>query len=58
MPNVPRHWESRGLLAHARVEADRRLHSDADRYRVAPIVCAKEAGLRLDAIREILNATN
>ena len=57
MPNVPRHWESRGLLAPARVEADRRMYSDADRCRVAAIVCAKEAGLSLDDIREILNST-
>ncbi|MGB3437781.1 MAG: MerR family transcriptional regulator [Actinophytocola sp.] len=53
--HVLRHWESEGLLAPAR-DGYRRRYSDADLYRVASILLAKEAGLGLADIRSILVA--
>lgn len=53
--HVLRHWEAEGLLAPARA-GDRRRYTDADRYRVAAILTAKEAGLGLAGIREMLTA--
>ncbi|MFC3453732.1 helix-turn-helix domain-containing protein [Amycolatopsis speibonae] len=50
--HVLRHWESVGLLAPAR-SGDRRRYDDADLYRIAVILRAKEAGLSLDGIREM-----
>ncbi|MER6990856.1 MerR family transcriptional regulator [Saccharopolyspora hirsuta] len=51
--HVLRHWESMGLLAPARASGRRRYGAD-DLYRVAIILRAKQAGLGLDAIREVL----
>lgn len=53
--HVLRHWEAEGLLTPAR-DGDRRRYSDADLYRVASILLAKEAGLGLADIRSILVA--
>ena len=53
--HVLRHWESEGLLTPAR-EGDRRRYSDADVYRVAAILVAKDAGLGLPDIRAVLAA--
>lgn len=53
--HVLRHWESAGLLTPAR-EGDRRRYSDADLYRVASILLAKEAGFGLPDIRAMLAA--
>ncbi|GAA0531601.1 hypothetical protein GCM10011581_15920 [Saccharopolyspora subtropica] len=50
--HVLRHWESVGLLSPERV-AGRRRYGPDDLYRVAIILRAKEAGLGLDAIREM-----
>lgn len=52
--HVLRHWESVGLLTPARVAGDRRRYGPGDLFRVAVILRAKEAGLGLDAIREVL----
>jgi DNA-binding transcriptional MerR regulator len=52
--HVLRHWEEVGLLSPVRDTADRRLYGPGDLYRVAVILRAKEAGLSLDQIREIL----
>lgn len=54
--HVLRHWESAGLLAPARVVAGRRRYRSADLYRVATILRAKEAGLSLEQIRDLLHA--
>lgn len=51
--HVLRHWESIGLLAPRRVSGRRRYGQD-DLYRVAIILRAKQAGLGLEAIREVL----
>ena len=53
-PHVLRHWESMGLLAPARAEGHRRRHRPDDLYRVGVILLAKEAGLNLTGIREII----
>lgn len=53
--HVLRHWESEGLLAPARVVAGRRRYRSADLYRVATILRAKEAGLSLEQIRELIH---
>lgn len=53
--HVLRHWESEGLLSPAR-QGDRRRYSDADLYRVASILLAKEAGFGLADIRSMLAA--
>ncbi len=55
--NVLRHWESVGLLAPGRIVADRRRYGPDDLHRVAVILRAKEAGFGLDAIREMITAT-
>ncbi|MFG1658273.1 MerR family transcriptional regulator [Micromonospora chersina] len=54
--HVLRHWESVGLLTPARVVAGRRRYRTADLYRVATILRAKEAGLSLEQIRELLTS--
>jgi DNA-binding transcriptional MerR regulator len=54
--HVLRHWESVGLLSPARVSGDRRCYTREDMFRVASIVRAKQAGLPLPEIREILTA--
>jgi MerR family transcriptional regulator, copper efflux regulator len=53
--HVLRHWEAEGLLSPAR-DGDRRRYSDADLYRVASILLAKEAGFGLADIRSMLGA--
>jgi MerR family copper efflux transcriptional regulator len=53
--HVLRHWESEGLLAPARA-GSRRRYSEADVYRVAAILVAKDAGLGLPDIRAVLAA--
>jgi MerR family copper efflux transcriptional regulator len=55
--HVLRHWESVGLLSPHRSSAGQRLYGVADRYRVAAILQAKEAGMGLDDIRAILTAS-
>ena len=52
--HVLRHWESVGLLTPARVVAGRRRDRTTALYRVATILRAKEAGLSLEQIRELL----
>jgi MerR family copper efflux transcriptional regulator len=52
--HVLRHWEATGLLSPARDSADRRVYGPGDLYRMAVILRAKEAGLSLDGIREML----
>jgi DNA-binding transcriptional MerR regulator len=54
--HVLRHWESVGLLTPSRVAGDRRRYGPDDLFRVAVILRAKEAGLGLDEIREMLAA--
>jgi MerR family copper efflux transcriptional regulator len=54
--HVLRHWESLGLLSPARTTGDRRRYTTRDVYRVAVILRAKEAGLALDDIRELITA--
>lgn len=54
--HVLRHWESLGLVTPARAVAGHRRYRTADLYRVATILRAKEAGLSLDQIREMLTA--
>ncbi|MEV5767187.1 MerR family transcriptional regulator [Micromonospora sp. NPDC052213] len=52
--HVLRHWESMGLLAPSRSGGDRRRYDDADLFRIATILRAKEAGLSLADIRAVL----
>ena len=54
--HVLRHWESLGLLAPHRSSSGHRVYGTADRFRVAAIMQAKEAGMSLDNIRAILTA--
>ncbi|MCP2163937.1 MerR family transcriptional regulator [Goodfellowiella coeruleoviolacea] len=56
--HVLRHWESVGLLTPARVHGDRRRYGREDLHRVAVILRAKQAGLGLDAIRQMLAGGN
>lgn len=42
------------MLVPDRVEGDRRRYGEADLYRIAVILRAKEAGLALDDVREML----
>lgn len=53
--HVLRHWESEGLLTPVR-DGDRRRYTEADLYRVASILMAKEAGFGLADIRAMLAA--
>jgi DNA-binding transcriptional MerR regulator len=55
--HVLRHWESLGLLSPARTTGERRRYTTSDLYRVAVILRAKEAGLGLQDIREMITAT-
>lgn len=52
--HVLRHWESFGLLIPARDPAGRRRYRAEDVFRIAVILRAKEAGLGLEAIREMI----
>ena len=56
--HVLRTGKSTGLLAPRRSGAGHRLYGITDRYRVAAIIQAKEAGMGLDDIRAILTATS
>ena len=53
--HVLRHWESVGLLFPDRVAGDRRRYRHDQLCRIAVILRAREAGLSLDEIREMLN---
>lgn len=53
--HVLRHWESMGLLSPARVSGQRR-YTDDDLYRIAAVVRAKQAGLGLDQIHQMITA--
>lgn len=55
--HVLRHWESEGLLSPGRTASTHRRYTPDDLYRVASILHAKEAGLSLPDIRELLTAT-
>lgn len=54
--HVLRHWESTGLLEPVRGVADRRRYAPEDLRRIATILRAKQAGLGLDDIAEMLRA--
>jgi MerR family copper efflux transcriptional regulator len=54
--HVLRHWESVGLLVPDRTPAGRRRYGLDHLHRIAAILRAKEAGFRLDDIREIIEA--
>ncbi|MEO3886693.1 MerR family transcriptional regulator [Nonomuraea sp. B5E05] len=56
--HVLRHWETVGLLTPARVGGERRRYGPDDLYRVAVVLRAKEAGFRLDEIREMMAASD
>jgi DNA-binding transcriptional MerR regulator len=56
--HVLRHWEAMGLLWPARATGGRRRYRRSDLERVAAILVAKEAGLALTDIRDILAVTD
>lgn len=56
--HVLRHWETMGLLLPARAAGGRRRYGRSDLYRVASILLAKEAGLALTDIRDLLTTTD
>ena len=56
--HVLRHWETLGLLSPARASGGRRRYARTDLYRVASILLAKEAGLALTDIRDMLTTTD
>ena len=56
--HVLRHWETMGLLSPARETGGRRRYGRSDLYRVAGILLAKEAGLALADIRDILTTAD
>lgn len=55
--HVLRHWEEMGLLAPERDAGGRRVYGEADAYRVAAILSSKAAGMSLEQIRALLDAT-
>lgn len=55
--HVLRHWETMGLLMPERDAAGRRRYQEDDAYRVAVIVSSKAAGMSLDQIRSLLDAS-
>lgn len=55
--HVLRHWEDAGLLAPERDGAGRRRYRESDAYRVATIIANKAAGMSLEQIRALLDAT-
>ncbi|WP_222108050.1 MerR family transcriptional regulator [[Actinomadura] parvosata] len=57
-PHVLRHWEAMGLLAPARAEGDRRRYGRDDLYRIAVILRAREAGIGLEDLRQMLTTTD
>ena len=54
--HVLRHWEDMGLLSPARRVAGRRVYGPADLSRVAEIQICKDAGFRLEELRELFAA--
>jgi MerR family transcriptional regulator, copper efflux regulator len=56
--HVLRHWETMGLLSPERASGGRRQYGSSDLYRVAGILLAKEAGLALTDIRDILTTAD
>lgn len=54
--HVLRHWESVGVLTPVRRPDGHRRYTDGDRYRVALILRAQQAGMSLARIREGLEA--
>ena len=56
--HVLRHWETMGLLSPARASGGPRRYGSSDLYRVAGILLAKEAGLALTDIRDILTTAD
>jgi MerR family transcriptional regulator, copper efflux regulator len=56
--HVLRHWETMGLLSPERATGGRRRYGSSDLYRVAGILLAKEAGLALTDIRDILTTAD
>lgn len=56
--HVLRHWETMGLLSPTRAPGVARRYGRADLDRIAGIVLAKEAGLALTAIRDILTTAD
>jgi MerR family transcriptional regulator, copper efflux regulator len=56
--HVLRHWETMGLLSPARATGGRRRYDRSDLYRVAGILLAKDAGLALTDIRDILTTAD
>lgn len=56
--HVLRHWETLGLLSPARATGGRRRYGRPDLYRVAGILLAKEAGLALTDIRDVLTTAD
>jgi MerR family copper efflux transcriptional regulator len=57
-PHVLRHWEQTGLLTPQRSGAGRRVYGPGDVNRVGMILLAKEAGLSLDQVRQLLTDGN
>lgn len=55
--HVLRHWESEGLLQPERDSAGRRRFGEPDAYRVAAIIASKAAGMSLEQVRALLDAT-
>jgi MerR family transcriptional regulator, copper efflux regulator len=53
--HVLRHWEAMGLLSPARASGQRR-YTDDDLYRIAAVLHAKQAGLSLDQIQQMITS--
>lgn len=56
--HVLRHWEAAGLLTPATRVSGRRRYTEDHVTRVAVIMRAKAAGMSLDQVRDMLNATD
>jgi MerR family transcriptional regulator, copper efflux regulator len=56
--HVLRYWETIGLLSPVRANGGRRRYGRSDLYRVAGVLLAKEAGLALTDIRDILTTAD
>ncbi len=55
--HVLRYWEDKGLLAPGRDAAGRRVYGEDDAYRVAAILSSKAAGMSLEQIRALVDAS-
>ena len=55
--HVLRYWEDMGLLSPERDPAGRRVYGEDDAYRVAAILTNKVAGMSLEQIRTMIDAT-